>query len=200
MKVVDKNDLSEIVNVLNNNGLVAFPTETVYGLGIKASSLDNYNKLVKVKNRTPNKPFTLMISNINQVKDIVYINEVATKVITKFTPGPLTIILKAKENIPSYLDLNSGFIGIRIPKDTFVLKMIDLVNYPLFVPSANPSNLVPAKNHLEVINYFNDKVDLVVKGESIENIPSTVIKIDGDKISVLREGKITLKEIMEEIR
>ena len=79
MKVVDKNDLSEIVNVLNNNGLVAFPTETVYGLGIKASSLDNYNKLVKVKNRTPNKPFTLMISNINQVKDIVYINEVATK-------------------------------------------------------------------------------------------------------------------------
>ena len=78
--------------------------------------------------------------------------------------------------------------------------MIDLVNYPLFVPSANPSNLVPAKNYLEVINYFNDKVDLVVKGESIENIPSTVIKIDGDKISVLREGKITLKEIMEEIR
>ncbi len=200
MKVVDKNDLSEIVNVLNNNGLVAFPTETVYGLGIKASSLDNYNKLVKVKNRAPNKPFTLMISNINQVKDIVYINEVATKVITKFTPGPLTIILKAKENIPSYLDLNSGFIGIRIPKDTFVLKMIDLVNYPLFVPSANPSNLVPAKNYLEVINYFNDKVDLVVKGESIENIPSTVIKIDGNKISVLREGKITLKEIMEEIR
>lgn len=97
MKILSKKNIDEAVKILNNNEILAFPTETVFGLAIKADSFENFNKLVEVKNRKPNKPFTLMISNINQVKDLIEINDIAKIIISKFMPGPLTLILKAKK-------------------------------------------------------------------------------------------------------
>ena len=199
MKILSKNNIDEAVKILNNNEIIAFPTETVFGLAIKADSLKNFNKLVEVKNRKPNKPFTLMISNINQVKDLIEINDIAKIIISKFMPGPLTLILKAKKNIPYYLDLGSGFIGIRIPKDDFILSLIDKVNFPLLVPSANPSDLKPAKNVDEVKKYFEGKIEAVVEGESTSNIPSTIIKIDNE-ITLIRQGELSLETILKEIK
>lgn len=199
MKILSKNNIDEAVKILNNNEILAFPTETVFGLAIKAVSLENFNKLVEVKNRKPNKPFTLMISNITQVKDLIEINDIAKIIISKFMPGPLTLILKAKKNIPYYLDLGSGFIGIRIPKDDFILSLIDKVNFPLLVPSANPSDLKPAKNVDEVKKYFEGKIEAVVEGESTSNIPSTIIKIDNE-IILIRQGELSLETILKEIK
>lgn len=199
MKILSKNNIDEAVKILNNNEILAFPTETVFGLAIKADSLENFNKLVEVKNRKPNKPFTLMISNIIQVKDLIEINDIAKIIISKFMPGPLTLILKAKKNIPYYLDLGSGFIGIRIPKDDFILSLIDKVNFPLLVPSANPSDLNPAKNVDEVKKYFEGKIEAVVEGESTSNIPSTIIKIDNE-IILIRQGELSLETILKEIK
>ena len=197
MKILSKKNIDEAVKILNNNNILAFPTETVFGLAIKADSLENFNKLVEVKNRKPNKPFTLMISNINQVKDLIEINDIAKIIISKFMPGPLTLILKAKKNIPYYLDLGSGFIGIRIPKDDFILSLIDKVNFPLLVPSANISSFPPAKSHQEVIRYFHDTLDAVVKGKCESNIPSAIFKIVNDDIIQIRPGEIKLTDIVE---
>ena len=201
MKLLAKNQINECVEILNKDGLLAFPTETVYGLAIKASSFDNYKHLVEVKNRPNDKPFTLMCSKIEQVKKFVEINELARKVINNFMPGPITLILKAKKDVPSFMDLNTGYIGIRIPNDKFVLNLIDLVNCPLLVPSANISNYPPAKTSDEVISYFKDSIEGVVEGKTDEAaIPSTVIKIENDKINLLRQGKLTLEMIMEKIK
>ncbi|MCI6789378.1 MAG: Sua5/YciO/YrdC/YwlC family protein, partial [Mollicutes bacterium] len=81
----------------------------------------------------------------------------------------------------------------------FVLRLIKEVGKPLLVPSANPSGLKPAKDYLEVINYFDNKIDATIKGDIKSNMPSTIIKIDGDNIILIRQGEITLKEIMEAI-
>ncbi len=202
MELLNKDEigLNKAVNYLKEGEVIAFPTETVFGLGVKTSSEDCFLKLVKVKNRRPDKPFTLMISDLKMVENIVEINEVSRKIIEKFLPGELTIIMKAKKNIPEYYSLNSGFIGIRMPKDDFILKLISKVNEPLFVPSCNPSDLKPAINDKEADNYFHDKIKAIVKGNSISNVPSTVIKVDGDKIILLREGNIKFKDIEEAIK
>ena len=107
----------------------------------------------------------------------------------------ITIILKAKNNIPSYLDLGTGYVGIRIPKDEAVLKLIDMVGVPLLVPSANPADMSPARNTQEVLNYFDGTIEGVIEGETKDMSPSTVIKIVENDIILLREGPISLERI-----
>lgn len=199
MIYLKKNEFKKVANLFNENKLIAFPTETVYGLGILASSKENFNRLVEVKHRSPNKPFTLMISNISQVKDIVEINDLARKLLDTFTPGPLTLILKAKKGVPNFLDLGTGYIGIRIPNDSFILSVIDIINRPLLVPSANPSDLPPATNKEEVYKYFKDNIDYIVEGDIKSNIPSTIIKVDGDDLTLIREGELKFNIIKEKL-
>lgn len=199
MIYLNKSEVEKVANLFNNNKLIAFPTETVFGLGIIASSKKNFERLVEVKHRSPNKPFTLMISNISQVKDIIEINDLAKKVLNIFTPGPLTLILKAKDGIPNFLDLGTGFIGIRIPDDKFILNVINIINKPLFVPSANPSELSPATNKEEVYNYFEENIDYIVDGDIKSNIPSTIIKIDGENMTLIREGELKFSTIKEKL-
>lgn len=201
MQIYSKKDILEVAKILKNGGIIAFPTETVFGLGVLSNSKENFLKLVKVKNRNPDKPFTLMISKIEQVKDLVEIDEKTAKIIKKFMPGPLTLVLKKKNNseIPSYFDLNSGYIGIRIPNDKFILSLIDLVDCPLLVPSANKSNEKPAKNVDEIIKIFENEIDCVVNGECGSGVPSTVAKIDKENVIILREG-IIKKEDLEDVK
>lgn len=198
-KIINEDQIDEARKYLESGEVIAFPTETVYGLGVLASSEECFIKLVKIKNRKPNKPFTLMISNINQAKKYIEFDETSLKIISKFMPGELTLILKAKKNVPHYLDLNTGYIGIRIPNSEFVLKLIDSLNEPLLVPSANPSDLPPAKNSLEVKKYFPENLAAIVEGDTKSNVPSTVIKVENNTIILLREGNIKLDEIIKEI-
>lgn len=199
MEFLTKSDINECKKVLLSGELLAFPTETVYGLGAISSSEEAFNKLVETKKRPPNKPFTLMCSSLTQVQDIVEINNITQIIIDNFVPGPITLILKTKKDIPYYLDLGTGFVGIRIPDDDFVLKLIDAVGVPLLVPSANISSEPPAKSDKEVYNYFKDSV-YIIEGACKSGVPSTIIKIDGNSIRMIREGTLTLKEIMEVIK
>lgn len=200
MEYLTKKDINECVKILKNGGILAFPTETVFGLGVISSSEIAFSKLVETKKRPPNKPFTMMCSKLEQVDNYVEINETTKKVVKAFMPGPITIVAKAKENVPSYLDLKSGFIGFRIPDYEFVLKMIDKVGSALLVPSANPSNEAPALTDKEVIKYFDNEIDGVVEGVCDKLSPSTVIKINGNEITILREGPVSKEQIMEAIK
>ena len=195
-----KKDISKCAEILKNNGLLAFPTETVFGLGIKASSEENYEKLVKVKNRPNDKPFTLMCSKIKKKKKFVEIDEKTRKIINYFMPGPITLILKTKTDVPHFVDLGTGFVGVRIPDDKFVVNMIKEVGEPLLVPSANISSFPPAKNDKEAIEYFHDTIDGVVEGECINGIPSSIFKIDNGKIILIRKGLISLEEVEEIVK
>ena len=99
MKIVTFNEKEILKNQLNNDKVIAFPTETVFGLGANSFSNVAFNNLVKVKERSPDKPFTLMCYSIDQIKDIVDINDIAKKIIEKFMPGSITLLLKAKEKL-----------------------------------------------------------------------------------------------------
>ena len=200
MKILSKNEIKEASLILKNNGLLAFPTETVFGLGVVATSYENYLKLVKIKNRHPDKPFTLMISKVEQVEKYLEVDEMSRKIIKNLMPGPLTLILKAKKNIPEYVDHGTGFVGIRMPDDKFVLDLIDEVNEPLFVPSCNKADEAPCKNTSEVKAVFDKEIDACIDGNCVGGVPSTIIKEDAGKIILIRQGNMTLAEINERIK
>lgn len=196
MKIIEKSNLELASKILRNGGLIAFPTETVFGLGVIYDNNDSYQRLIDVKRRPPEKPFTLMCGDVNDIFKYAYINEKAKKLIDAFMPGQFTIILKAKENLPSYVISKEGNVGIRVSSDELVSNLIKKVGKPLLVPSANKSGETPAHNVNDVLNAFNEnELDGVIEGESISNTPSTIVMMNDDDIIIIRKGLISEDDI-----
>ena len=192
--LVEKRITNELVETLKNGGLIAFPTETVFGLGVIYDNKESYDRLISVKRRPPEKPFTLMCGNKDDIDRFAIVDDRARKLIDAFMPGQFTIILKAKEGLPSWVVSKEGNVGIRIPDDKFVRELINKVGKPLLVPSANKSGEKPAINHQEVASNFKNELDLIVKGESVSNTPSTIVLLN-DEVIIIREGLISKLDI-----
>ena len=196
MKKLSKSQLNEAAEILSNGGLIAFPTETVFGFGVIFDNKESYDRLIQVKRRPPEKPFTLMLSSLDEIEKYAYVDERATKLIKKYMPGQFTIILKAKENLPSYCISKEGNVGIRISGDKMVRDLIREVGKPLLVPSANKSGEPPLTKSTDVIKIFEKEIDAVIEGESTSNIPSTIVLLN-ENVNVIREGVITKEEIFK---
>ena len=194
MKLLKQNELNEAANILKNGGLIAFPTETVFGFGVISDNKDSYDRLIAVKRRPPEKPFTLMLSDLEQIEQYAYVDERAKKLINKYMPGQFTIIVKAKENLPSYCVSKEGNVGIRISSDNLVRELIRKTGKPLLVPSANKSGEPPLTKSNDVASIFDKEIDAIIIGESTSNVPSTIVMID-DEVKVIREGLIKKEDI-----
>jgi len=160
------------------------------GLGIAYDNFDAYNRLNKIKGRPENKPYTMMISNVDEISNYAYVDERAKKIISELLPGPLTLLLKSKGNIPSWVTHNTGVIGVRVPDFPILNELLNLVKKPLLVPSANPSNLAPALTVQQVIVYFDNALDYIIDNNSNQELPSTIVDLTQKEVKILREGKI----------
>ena len=194
MKIFDKSEINGAAKILIEGGLIAFPTETVFGFGVIYNNKASYDRLISVKRRPPDKPFTLMLSDLEQIKEYAYADERAKKLIKAFMPGQFTIILKAKENLPLYDVSKEGNVGIRISSDDLVRNLIRKVGKPLLVPSANKSGEPPLTKSDDVISIFEKEIDGIIIGESTSNVPSTIVMVD-KKVAIIREGLISKEEI-----
>lgn len=193
--LVEKNDMKEVVELLQRGEVVAFPTETVFGLGVKFGDLAYLEKIYELKKRDHSKAVTLMVADKNDIEKYAYVSADAKKVIDAFMPGMMTLILKKKENVDDRYTAGLETIGIRIPDDPFVLQLLKEVG-PMLVTSANISG-TPALLHTEeVYEQFNGQLPLIVKGNCVSQVASTVVKID-DQVDILRQGLITKEEIEE---
>ena len=126
-KVYKSNEYIKIVYDLLNGEVVGFPTETVYGLAIVYDSKKAFDKLYEIKNRSINKPISMMVANKDILKSVAYIDENSQKVIDAFMPGAVTIILKAKEDLPYFVTFNQETIGVRIPTNDVALNILKSV-------------------------------------------------------------------------
>lgn len=189
-----KEQIQEASDILSNGGVLAFPTETVYGLGIVFDNENTYEMLIKIKNRPMNKPFSLMCSSIEQIEEYATISAKAKLFMNSLMPGEITVILKAKPTLPDWAKGNDGTVGVRIPNDDFVISLIKKVGKPLLVPSANKSGEKPATSYKEVCDIFANEIDAVVEGECISAIPSTVIGLC-DNIKLYRKGSIPFEKV-----
>lgn len=189
-------EIELIKKALENHGVIAFPTETVMGLGVFYDDFEAYNKLNKVKNRPEDKPYTMMLGDTKNIAKYAYVDDRANKIIDAFMPGSITVLLKAKANVPGYVTHNTGIIGIRVPSLEDIQDMLNKVEKPLLVPSANKSGEKPAFNSEEVKNIFEDELDYIVEGKCIGGVPSTLVDLTNDNIKILREGPISLDMIL----
>ena len=188
--------LKEPAEIITNGGIVVFPTETVYGIGTNGLDKNAIEKLYKVKQRAKNKPISLLVSDINMINLVANITQLEYKLIEKFFPGPLTIILKNKRIVPDILTANTDTIGVRMPDNEVARKLIEYANVPIATPSANISEKPSGTNIQDIVKYFEDKVDYYIdEGESKIGVGSTVVKIVDGRPEILREGIITREEI-----
>ena len=199
MEMLEKSQYKKASKILQNGGLIAFPTETVYGLGVVFDNEQSYERLINVKRRPPEKPFTLMCGSLDDIKKYAYVKELAQKLIDAFMPGQFTIILKAKENLPRWVVSKEGNVGIRISDDKFVQNLIIETGKPLLVPSANRSGESPCHTSNEVKDSLGNDLDAIIIGESVSNIPSTIVFVD-DSVHIIRLGEISESDIKNVIK
>lgn len=198
-QLITTQQLAKAVDALREGEVIAFPTETVFGLGVIFDEEKAYQKLVEVKRRPPTQPFTLMCGRVEDIEKYAYLDEKTKKIVTTFMPGPLTIIVRVKDDVPPFVTLGTGFIGIRVSESTMVQHLIQSVGKPLLVPSANKHGEIPATTSAMALEAFNGEIPIVIEGKSESNIPSTIIKIDG-KIELIREGGIPFDRILDRVR
>ena len=195
MEILKQNQLNEAAELLKQGKVIAFPTETVYGLGVVFDDQKAYDSLCTVKRRPPEKPFTLMLADVKEVEKYADLNNVARALVKEFMPGQFTLITKAKEGLPSWCVSNQGNVGIRIADYDLIRDLIRKTGKPLLVPSANRSGEKPATNTQETIDAFGDELAAIVEGESVSNIPSTIVFVGDTYSDVFREGAVKIDDI-----
>lgn len=197
-KIIGFDQVDLAVKSLNEGNAVCFPTETVFGIGVKADRQENFDRLVAIKRRPPEKPFTLMCASLTPIARLAEVDARSIAVMKRFMPGMITVLLKAREGVPHYLTLGLPTIGFRVPDDQDVINMIDKAGYPLLVPSANPSGLAPALDSKTAKGYFDSEVEYVIDGECRSNTPSTIVDLSvPGKPKLIREGPIKFDEIVK---
>ena len=194
MKRFSEDDIDEIVDILKNNGVISVPTDTVYGVCARIDSKKAHDNLILVKNRPETKPFPVMCANEEQIKDIAIVNEKAEKIIKAFMPGPITIVLNKKETVPDYITNGKKTIAIRMATSKTLEKIILSLGTPIFMSSANQSGEKTSES-LEEIEKNCPKINGILEGKIKLGVGSTIIDCTSEKIKVLREGPIKLKEI-----
>lgn len=199
---INKQELAEIKKTIEEGGIIIFPTETVYGIAASALSEKGIDKLYKAKKRPREKAINIMISDKKEIEKYAIIkNKVEREIIDKFMPGEITIILEKKNNFGKTFTLPDNTIGIRIPNSPIALAILKEINIPLIVSSANISGMESGINPEEIKKYFSKSVDAIISGGIIEKgVPSTIVKVDRGKINILREGKITKKQIENSLK
>ena len=190
--------IEEAGKVIRNGGTVAFPTETVYGLGANALDDEAVRKIFIAKGRPQDNPLIIHVST-KEISELVKdVPEVAQKIIDKFWPGPLTVILEKKDIIPNVTSANLNTIGIRMPNSEIALKLIELAERPIAAPSANISG-TPSPTEVErCVEDLNGRVDYIIGGESSDiGVESTIVDCTVNPPLVLRPGGITLEMLKE---
>lgn len=190
--------LEEVCDAIAQGKVIAFPTDTVYGLGVRYDDEQALLKLKQAKIRPDSKPIPMMVSSLAQIEEVAYVSEVAKTLIQNFMPGAFTIVLKKKAEIEDYVTNGLPTIAIRMPDDAFVLALMDRLQKAMLVSSANISEQHSCKDAKQVLEQLDGRIDGIVIGESKSDVASTIVDATSDDIKILREGPIT-KEMIDKI-
>ncbi|MDY3927952.1 MAG: L-threonylcarbamoyladenylate synthase [Clostridia bacterium] len=201
---IDKNNINheemkKLGKIIADGGLVAFPTETVYGLGANAFNEDACKNIYKAKGRPSDNPLIVHFADVESVKEAVSeIPEGAEKLFKHFSPGPLTVILKKSKKISDTVTAGLDTVAVRIPSDKTACELIKASGVPIAAPSANLSGKPSPTTPRHVIADMMGRIDAIIEGDDCAvGVESTIIDMSGDTPLVLRPGGITLSQIRE---
>jgi len=189
--------IKECGEIIKSGNLVAFPTETVYGLGANALDENAIKKIFKAKSRPMDNPLILHVSSMDMVKKYVsHIPNIAYILAKAFWPGPLTMIFKKKNIVPYAATSNLDTVAIRIPSHPIALALIKSCDLPIAAPSANSSGKPSTTSGLHVLEDLNNKISAIIDcGKSDIGVESTVLDLTSNPPTILRPGGVSISDI-----
>jgi L-threonylcarbamoyladenylate synthase len=192
-------NLSAAVQVLKGGDVIVFPTETLYGLGADALNEAAVEKVFQLKGRDSHNPIPVLVANQGMLETLVAkVPTTAQRLIDQYWPGPLTLVLPGRKNIPKYLCNASGGVGVRISSQPIATLLVNGLGRPLTATSANPSGKEPARTLQQTKNYFTNRVVIFVEGGTLTSKSgSTVVEVMEDSIRIIREGEINAYELRQ---
>lgn len=184
--------------IIRSGGLVAFPTETVYGLGGNALDADAARKIYAAKGRPSDNPLIIHISKIEDTEKYCHTNQMYYRLAEKFLPGPLTVILPKRDCIPSTVTGGLETVAVRLPSDKNARALIEAAGVPIAAPSANRSGKPSPTTAKHVLDDMDGRIEMILDGGACSiGLESTIVKIDEDHLTVLRPGGVTAEMLAE---
>ncbi len=196
MTVVTKN-IQKVAKELNDGHVVAIPTETVYGLAASIYNENAIEAIFKIKERPNNNPLIVHIKSIDQLTDVaIDIPESALKLANHFWPGPLTLILKKQDKISNLITAGKNTVAVRVPDHPITHELLKHIDYPIAAPSANPFGSISPTCSKHVLDYFNNKINLILEGGiCTKGIESTIIGFQNETPVLFRHGALPINRI-----
>lgn len=180
--------IARIVECLQSDGIVAYPTDTTYGIGCSIFNKKGLEKIYQIKQRDKRKPFSFICSDLSEVSRYTRLTNLAFKIMKRYLPGPYTFVLEASREVPEMVMTRQKTVGIRIPDNPICLAMVQGLGVPVVTTSANLSGEDPVGDPLEIERQFGHALDLVIDGGLLTTDVSSVVSLVGDRIELLREG------------
>ncbi len=196
-KILKENQIKEAAKIIQEGGLVAFPTETVYGLGADALNEEAVAKVYEAKGRPSDNPMIVHIARASDIGQLTpMLSSTIVALIDNFWPGPLTLVVKRKAGVPDRTTGGLDTVGVRMPDSKLALDLINYAGCPIAAPSANISGKPSPTRVEDVIEDLNGKVEAILEGPACRvGIESTVLDVTGDVPTILRPGVITAEHI-----
>ncbi|NUX01596.1 threonylcarbamoyl-AMP synthase [Wolbachia endosymbiont of Madathamugadia hiepei] len=192
--------ISEIINAIQNNLLVCFPTETVYALACSVLDSGAIKKIYQVKKRSQNKPLSILVNDIYSLTKIAELEEKYISLVNHFSPGPITYILQLKSNNILPNEFFKGSIGVRIPNHPIAISILNELKAPIVATSINISGEKSVYKASDIPQSIKQHLSAVVEDDKlVSSIESTVVDLTGDKIKILRGGAVSLQVICFQI-
>ncbi len=181
--------IERAVEVLHRDGLLAYPTDTYFGLGCSISSKKAIERLYQIKGRERHKPLSFLCPDLSDVANYAIVSNFAYRTMKHLTPGPFTFILQATKLVPKIMQTGQKQVGIRVPDAPLIRALCLALGKPLVTTSATDRQNQPLLDGRDIKDALGDALDLILDGGSQTVEPSTVISLENDEVVVLRQGK-----------
>ena len=181
--------INDAVDILNDDGVIVLPTDTVYGLACRGDSEIGKNKIYRIKERNLNKKLPIIVDTYERLFDICEISEEKIRRIRNYFPGELTVILNKKNSEET--------VAVRMINNEIVNKIIERLDCYLYLTSANKSNEECISDISELIEEFEGKIDMIIMGSKMKKVNSTIVDMTSNEIKLVREGSVPFEEVLE---
>ncbi len=180
--------VTRVVEILEKGGVIAYPTDTTYGIGCSIFNKKGIERIYSIKQRERKKPFSFICSDLSDIARYAKVSNYQYKVMKRLLPGPYTFVLPAASIVPDLLVTKQKTVGIRIPENNICLSIVRALGHPIITTSANRSGEEPIGDPAEVERHMGRQLDLVVDGGYLSTAVSSVVSLINDFPEVLRKG------------
>jgi len=181
--------IAKVVEILREGGIIAYPTDTYYGIGCDIMNKKAIQKVYQLKQRDKKKPFSFICSDLKNISDYAKVSNYAYKTMRRLLPGPYTFILEGSKLVPKIMLTNRKTAGIRVPDNAICLALVEELGNPIISTTAATPDGTHFNEASFIADFFGNRLDAVIDGGSVPGEPSSVISLFGDVPEVIREGK-----------